>query len=221
MSVDPLAGKYPGWSPYNYVANNPLILTDPDGRKIDYSKVPGRKAVENAYSTFRGAVANVVSSLKESDNVAVNFVGDLIDQLIPQTVDEAAIQTTVAGLGTAAGLSASTVKTTPVNVSKTETVQRFMSKNEVEATKETGLVRGGRAGTHHVTDAGNSSAKRARQRLSLQETPEAKVTMEVPAGSFSKPSRVARANNMPGGGMERTATGNIPAVIKKIEEFKY
>jgi len=31
-SVDPLAAKYPGWSPYNYVLNKPLMAVDPDGR---------------------------------------------------------------------------------------------------------------------------------------------------------------------------------------------
>ena len=31
LSVDPLADKYPGWSPYNYCLNNPLIIVDPDG----------------------------------------------------------------------------------------------------------------------------------------------------------------------------------------------
>jgi RHS repeat-associated protein len=30
-SVDPMASKLPGWSPYNYVLNNPLKLFDPDG----------------------------------------------------------------------------------------------------------------------------------------------------------------------------------------------
>ncbi len=34
LSVDPLAGKYPGISPYAYVANNPINAIDPDGRDI-------------------------------------------------------------------------------------------------------------------------------------------------------------------------------------------
>jgi RHS repeat-associated protein len=35
LSVDPMAGKYPGWSPYNFVLNTPLILIDPDGMEPD------------------------------------------------------------------------------------------------------------------------------------------------------------------------------------------
>ena len=34
MSVDPLADKYPGISPYAYCAWNPIICIDPDGKKI-------------------------------------------------------------------------------------------------------------------------------------------------------------------------------------------
>jgi RHS repeat-associated protein len=32
LSVDPLAEKFPAWSPYCFVMNNPLRLVDPDGR---------------------------------------------------------------------------------------------------------------------------------------------------------------------------------------------
>ena len=34
LSVDPLADKYPGLSPYTYCADNPVRLIDPDGREI-------------------------------------------------------------------------------------------------------------------------------------------------------------------------------------------
>ncbi|MFV0305101.1 MAG: RHS repeat-associated core domain-containing protein [Moheibacter sp.] len=35
LSVDPLAEKYPSISPYAFVANNPIIFVDPDGRQIE------------------------------------------------------------------------------------------------------------------------------------------------------------------------------------------
>lgn len=34
MSVDPLANKYPGWSPYCYTMLNPVRLVDPDGKEV-------------------------------------------------------------------------------------------------------------------------------------------------------------------------------------------
>jgi hypothetical protein len=34
LSVDPLAHKYPNLSPYAFTGNNPVMLVDPDGRKI-------------------------------------------------------------------------------------------------------------------------------------------------------------------------------------------
>jgi hypothetical protein len=102
----------------------------------------------------------------------------------------------------------------------TETVQRAMSQAELQATKDTGLLRGGRDGTHYVSDAVNSDAKRAQQRLSLKDTPEVKTTLEVPAGTFSTPSKVEPKFGMPGGGTERTASGNIPVTIKKVEKLK-
>lgn len=34
LSVDPLANKYPGWSPYNYTMQNPVKYIDPDGNFV-------------------------------------------------------------------------------------------------------------------------------------------------------------------------------------------
>ena len=34
LSVDPMADKYPGVSPYAYCAWNPVKLVDPDGRDV-------------------------------------------------------------------------------------------------------------------------------------------------------------------------------------------
>ena len=106
----------------------------------------------------------------------------------------------------------------------TEVVQRAMSRAEMEATRKTGLLRGGREGTHYVSDAVNTTAKRARQRLGLPVKPEVRVTMEVPKGKFSPPSRtqpfeVQPGKVLPGGGMERTATGNIPVKILDVRGY--
>lgn len=35
LSIDPLSDEYPGWSPYNYTLNNPLLFVDPNGMWVD------------------------------------------------------------------------------------------------------------------------------------------------------------------------------------------
>jgi RHS repeat-associated protein len=106
----------------------------------------------------------------------------------------------------------------------TEIVERAMSRAELAATRETGLLRGGREGTHFVSDAVNSSATRAQERLALSVRPEVKVQLEVRAGTFSAPSRVApiqlpKGGILPGGGMERTATGPVPVRILGVDDL--
>jgi RHS repeat-associated protein len=57
MSVDPLAEKFPEWSPYTYCLNNPLKFTDPDGRApIDPLQV--MKIRDNRASNLQGRVRN-------------------------------------------------------------------------------------------------------------------------------------------------------------------
>lgn len=49
QSVDPLAEKYAGWSPYNYTLLNPVKLVDPDGRK---PRQTDTQKISNNFSTF-------------------------------------------------------------------------------------------------------------------------------------------------------------------------
>lgn len=106
-----------------------------------------------------------------------------------------------------------------------------MLRRELQATIETGLLRGGKPGIHYVSDAVNHSAKRARLRLALPVEPEVRVRLEVPSGVFSAPTRVQpfdlisrttgeSLGRLPGGGMERTAVGDIPVRVLKVWEYK-
>jgi RHS repeat-associated protein len=104
----------------------------------------------------------------------------------------------------------------------TEVVQRAMSRAELKAIEKSGtLSRGGRKGPHYVSDAVNSDASRARERLALPQTPEVRVTMEVPSGVFSPPSKVAPNFGMPGGGIERTAPGDLDIPVKILGVLEY
>jgi RHS repeat-associated protein len=103
---------------------------------------------------------------------------------------------------------------------ETELVERAMSQAELVATQQKGLTRGGREGATYVSDAVNSSANRARQRLALAQTPEVRVTLEVPKGSFGPPTRVNPKNGMPGRGMERVSPGPVPARVVGVEQMR-
>jgi RHS repeat-associated protein len=58
LSVDPLFAIYPNITVYNFTANNPIILTDPDGEKFDLSNL--NRDQKKAYKA-------VIKELKKSD----------------------------------------------------------------------------------------------------------------------------------------------------------
>ncbi len=99
-------------------------------------------------------------------------------------------------------------------------VQRVMSVLEYEHTLATKLLRGGRQGEHFVTTVASNSAKRAQQRLALNKLPEVRVQMVVDEIHFGPIGKVDPMNGMPGGGLQRIGTGEIPVEIINVWEMK-
>lgn len=211
VSSDPI-GIAGGVNTYQYAYGSPNKFIDPSGNLVWFAVGAGMAAL-TAIDLHSIITNKCTTGFQKTAAVVFNVapIGKL--KWIGR------------GLGKAkSGLTRLVSKVRPHNVSRrgTETVQRAMSRAELEAIKNSGVLsRGGRPGPHYVSDAVNSSANRARQRLSLPQTPEVRVTMEVPQGVFSRPRKVKPDFNMPGGGMERTAPGSldIPVKIRRIDDL--
>jgi len=223
LNEDP-SGFSGGGNLYAYAGGDPVNLMDPFGlgptststASLAWGTVleMGSQFAQSAQNTFNVANEMVIKPMNQAIDAAASGIGWVGDQVLPgsgEGVKNAAVFGSmfipVAGEERAAAEVG------------TEVVQRAMSRAELEATQSTGLLRGGREGTHYVSDAVNSTAGRAQQRLALPQAPEVRVTLEVPGNTFSAPTRVQPKFNMPGQGMERTATGSIPVKILGVDNL--
>ncbi len=74
LSVDPLQQKYPSFTPYNYVANSPIMFVDPDGKRIK----PTNKAAKVALQVLLNANPKVKYDYNDKTGV-YSLKGNLID----------------------------------------------------------------------------------------------------------------------------------------------
>ena len=67
LSVDPLRDKYPGWSGYNYVMDNPINLVDSTGTEPGGGDDPSifvTQYVQGEYNSLRNTGGNIISDFK-------------------------------------------------------------------------------------------------------------------------------------------------------------
>jgi RHS repeat-associated protein len=99
LSVDPMSDKYPSMSPYNYCANNPVILVDPDGREFTDPDPPTTYTIkkgdtfwgiENKYNLPHGTLKSANSflnpkKLKPGTVINLTTFGDELN-IVPNDV---------------------------------------------------------------------------------------------------------------------------------------
>lgn len=81
-SVDPMSGKYPGWSSYNYCLNNPLKFVDPNGDTVRIYTGDGYLTYTPGmvYNGSNAFVAVVINSLNNMRSVQIGnmVLGSLV-----------------------------------------------------------------------------------------------------------------------------------------------
>ena len=68
MQVDPMAEKYYGMTPYGYCAGNPVMMMDPDGKKIVVGSFFGRIMASLGFNNFENKVQKHIQELKNVDS---------------------------------------------------------------------------------------------------------------------------------------------------------
>ncbi|MBP1672302.1 MAG: hypothetical protein H6Q25_117 [Bacteroidetes bacterium] len=74
LSVDPMSDKSPSMSPYNYCANNPVILVDPDGEEIEGFSVDKNGQVQIDQNKASKDAIELYNAMSKTETGAQAFV---------------------------------------------------------------------------------------------------------------------------------------------------
>lgn len=67
MFVDPLAEQFAGWTPYNYVHQNPINLSDPTGMNAESGEGGGYERSHTKSYTLSNGINNIKKYLTHGD----------------------------------------------------------------------------------------------------------------------------------------------------------
>lgn len=125
MSVDPLSNKYPGWSPYNYVQDDPELLLDQAG--MDNHSTNNEQASTTSYTTYqygpqglyrfnvnRTSAEGAPRNFSLSDyNRQIGTAGAMLKNFANQTAEANSKVAGLVGIAAAVGAVAATVAGQP------------------------------------------------------------------------------------------------------------
>jgi hypothetical protein len=98
---------------------------------------------------------------------------------------------------------------------------RYMSRSELEAVQETGLLRSGRPGDSYFTTNKFRTVRSAEEKLALPRSPEVRLDFEITGQpTIYGPRKVAPAFGKPGGGIEYWSPDPVRVRIIRWRDLK-